>query len=68
MSQVRHSALNFISKETTTQVFPCEYCKISKNDFFYRTPPLPPSKVLLNQCYVHVTVTEATPLQLGTRK
>ena len=23
-----------------TKLFPCEYCKIFKNSFFYRTPPL----------------------------
>ena len=34
MSQVRPSSLNFIDKETPTQVFSCEYCKISKSNFF----------------------------------
>ena len=29
---------NFIKKETLTQVFPCEFCQISKNDFLHRTP------------------------------
>ena len=32
-------AWNFIKKETLAQVFSCEFCKISKNTFFYRTPP-----------------------------
>ena len=27
-------------KETLTQAFPCEICKISKNTFFHRTPPV----------------------------
>ena len=27
-------------KETTTQVFSCEYFEIFKNSFFYRTPPV----------------------------
>ena len=27
-------ACNFIKKETLTQVFPCEFCEISKNTFF----------------------------------
>ena len=27
-------ACNFIEKETLTQVFSCEFCKISKNTFF----------------------------------
>ena len=26
--------LNFIEKETLAQVFPCEFCEISKNTFF----------------------------------
>ena len=31
-------AFNFIKKETLAQVFSCEFCKISKNTFFNRTP------------------------------
>ena len=31
-------AFNFIKGETLTQVFSCEFCKISKNTFFNRTP------------------------------
>ena len=27
-------ACNFIKKETLAQVFSCEFCKISKNNFF----------------------------------
>ena len=30
--------LNFIKIETLAQVFSCEFCEISKNTFFYRTP------------------------------
>ena len=30
--------LNFIEKESLAQVFSCEFCEISKNTFFYRTP------------------------------
>ena len=39
-------ACNFYKKESLAQVFPlaqvffCDFCKISKNTFFYRTPPL----------------------------
>ena len=29
---------NFIKKETLTKVFSCEFCKIPKNTFYYRTP------------------------------
>ena len=31
---------NFIKKETLAQVLSCEFCKISKNTFSYRTLPL----------------------------
>ena len=34
------AACNFIKKETLAQVFSCEFCEISKNNFFYRTPLL----------------------------
>ena len=33
-------ACNFIKKETLSQVFSCEFCKISTNIFFYRRPPV----------------------------
>ena len=29
---------NFTKKETLAQVFSCEFCAVSKNTFFYRTP------------------------------
>ena len=35
---------NFIKKETLAQVFSCEFCKISKNTFSYRTPPVAASR------------------------
>ena len=31
-------ACNFIKKENLAQVFSCEFCKISKNTFFHKTP------------------------------
>ena len=31
-------ACNFIKKETLAQVLSCEFCEISKNTFFDRTP------------------------------
>ena len=34
----RPEACNLIKKETLAQVFSCEFCEISKNTFFYRTP------------------------------
>ena len=30
-------ACNFIKKEALAQVFPCEFCEISKNTFFNKT-------------------------------
>ena len=33
-------ACNFIKKGTLAQVFSCEFCKISKNTFSYRVPPV----------------------------
>ena len=36
----RPKACNFIKKESLAQVFFYEFCEISKNIFFYRTPPL----------------------------
>ena len=35
--KLKAKACNFIKKETLTQVFPCEFCEISKNPFLYRT-------------------------------
>ena len=35
---LRPHACNFIKKETLTQVFSCEFCKISKNTFFTEHP------------------------------
>ena len=36
--QPRPKACIFIKKETLAQVFSCEFCEISKNTFFYRSP------------------------------
>ena len=33
-------ASNFVKKETLTQLFSCEFYKISRNNFSYRTPPV----------------------------
>ena len=30
--------IRFIKKETLGQLFSCEFCEISKNTFFHRTP------------------------------
>ena len=40
-------ACNFIQKETLAQVFSCEFYEISKNTFFYRTPPVAASDIFV---------------------
>ena len=40
LKNVAGQACNFIKKETLAQVFSCEFCKISKNIFSYRIPPV----------------------------
>ena len=37
---LRPQAYNFIKKESLPQVFSCEFCKISKNTYSYRRPPV----------------------------
>ena len=39
---------NFIKKETLVQGFSCEFCQIYKNTFYYRTPLVAASGVLIN--------------------
>ena len=36
--KLQAEVFNFIKKETLAQVFSCEFCEISKNTFFHRTP------------------------------
>ena len=40
MSVNKVAGLQLYQKETSTQLFSCEICKIFKNTFFYRTPPM----------------------------
>ena len=35
-----NKTFNFIKKEPSIQVFPCEFSQIFKNSFSYRTPPV----------------------------
>ena len=35
---LRAKVCNFIKKKSLAQVFSCEFCEISKNTFFHRTP------------------------------
>ena len=43
-------ACNFIKKETLTQVIYCEFCEISKNIFFHRTPLVAASVFTIEKC------------------
>ena len=36
---------NFIKKEILAQVFSCEFCEISENNFSYRIPPVAASGI-----------------------
>ena len=47
------STCNFTKNKTLTQVFSCEFCKISKNTFSYRTPPVAASE-LYTICKMYV--------------
>ena len=40
-------ACNLIKKESLVQVFSCKFCKISKNNLFYRTQPVPASVIVV---------------------
>ena len=42
--QAQPQACNFITKETLAQVFSCEFCEISRNNFSYKTPPVATSQ------------------------
>ena len=44
LNKVAGLAWNFVKKENLAQVFPCEFCEISKNTFSNRTPPVAPSE------------------------
>ena len=39
-NKVSGGTCNFIKKENLAQAFSCEFCKICRNDFSYRTPPV----------------------------
>ena len=43
--------MNFIKKESLAQLFSCEFCEISKNNFFYITPPVAASVILKIKFY-----------------
>ena len=43
---MKFAACNFIKKETLAQAFSCEFCEISNNTFFYRTPLVAASEII----------------------
>ena len=43
---------NFIKKEALAQVFSCEFCDISKNTFFHRSPLVTESIVAIAQVFI----------------
>ena len=46
-----NATCNFVKKETLAQVFSCEFCEISKNTFFHRTPLMAASGISILQHY-----------------
>ena len=44
----------FLSKRDSNTGVSCEYCKISKNNVFYRTPLMAPSELKSNICNVNL--------------
>ena len=59
--KVAPEACNFIKRETLAQMFSCEFCKISKNTIFQRTPPMGASKYYHNsgsQSWLHIETSQ----------
>ena len=46
-NKVAALASNFVKKESLAQVISCEFCEICKNTFFYRTPQVAASKIIV---------------------
>ena len=53
-------ACNFIKKETLARVFPCDFCEIFENTFFYRTPPMAASKKKSSNVVVELLAVKVT--------
>ena len=49
------------------QVFSCEFCEISKNTFFYRTPPVAASAGNSFHCWVLFLKKDAVILKLSLK-
>ena len=61
--KLQDDACNFIKKETLAQVFSFEFCKISKNTFSYRTPPVAASGKAVNKSKYLVSFTLIYPFE-----
>ena len=48
MANYRLEACNFIKKEALAQVLSCGFCEIHRDTFYYRTPLMAASGVLIN--------------------
>ena len=48
-SENSQETCNLIKIETLAQMFPCEFCKISKYTFFHRTPPMAAPIIQMDQ-------------------
>ena len=46
LTSCKPQACNFLKKETLAQVFPCEFCEISKNTLFKQTPLVAASETI----------------------
>ena len=66
-NKVAGEACNFIKKETLVQLFSCEFCEISKNTFFYRTPPVAASVKTVPEKHLFLFLPYRGPLSFQTR-
>ena len=54
--KLQDEAGNFTKKVTQALVFSCEFCEISNNNFYYRTPPVAASVILLQRINTKIKV------------
>ena len=54
---LQSQACNFIKKESLAQLFSCEFCEISRNTFFNRTPPVDASENWFS-CIIFISLLE----------
>ena len=61
--KLQASVCSFVKRETLAQVFSCEFCKISKNTFSYRTPSVAVFKIIYSYFEVYISETHSEPCQ-----